>query len=497
MSLLHVRGLAVTSPRPLFAGLDLTIQPGDRIGLIAGNGTGKSTLLRCIAGQIEPGSGEITRRRGLRLGFVEQDVPESLMSLPMAEAIRRALPPGEREANGWRTGLVLDMFDTPEGMRERPVCALSGGWQRLAMIARAWIAEPDLLLLDEPTNHLDLGRLAVLEDWINFATDGVAMLIASHDRQFLDNCTQRSLFLRPEASRAYAHPYSRARALLEADDAAQEAKFAKDAKEAQRLRRTAGHHRNVGVNSGSDLWQKKAMQLAERAEAIEASLKPAHVERAGQIKLSSSQTHARVLVRLDDVTVATPDGRALFRTGDVKLFQGERVLLLGANGVGKSRLVGLLRRAMEGEAVAGVSVAPSVVLGYVDQAMSQLPEGETPHGFIAGTFRLGDQRSLSLLAGAGIAVEAQARPIGRLSPGQKARLGLLALRLTEPNLYLLDEPTNHVDIAGQERLETEILAQGATCILVSHDRHFARAIGTRFLRIEAGRLREVDDPDGG
>lgn len=99
---------------------------------------------------------------------------------------------------------------------------------------------------------------------------------------------------------------------------------------------------------------------------------------------------------------------------------------------------------------------------------------------------------MSLLAGAGIAVIAQTRAIGLLSPGQKARLGLLALRLLEPNLYLLDEPTNHVDIAGQEQLETEIIAQAATCVLISHDRSFVRAVGTRFLLIEGGRAREIE-----
>jgi ATPase subunit of ABC transporter with duplicated ATPase domains len=148
------------------------------------------------------------------------------------------------------------------------------------------------------------------------------------------------------------------------------------------------------------------------------------------------------------------------------------------------------RRAAFGEPVPGLTVAPSVIPGYVDQQMSQLPSAETPLGFITASFRLGDQRSTSLLAGAGFDVPSQGRPIARLSPGQKARLGLLALRLAEPNFYLMDEPTNHVDIAGQERLEQEILAQSATCLLVSHDRAFTAAIATRVLRIEGGGLLE-------
>ena len=233
MTLITIRNLGVTLGTPLFSGLNLVVNAGDRIGLVAANGRGKSTLLRCVAGTLEANEGEITRSRGLTVGYVEQDVPENLLDLPLTEAIRRALPPADREANAWRCGLALDMFDTPADLHDRPLRALSGGWQRFALIARAWITEPDLLLLDEPTNHLDLDRLAVLEDWIRYGSEGVAMLIASHDRQFLDDCTTRTLFLRAEISRDYAHPFSKARALMDADDAAQEAVLAKDANHAK------------------------------------------------------------------------------------------------------------------------------------------------------------------------------------------------------------------------------------------------------------------------
>ena len=490
MSLLNMRDLGMLSPRPLFQHLDFTINDGDRVGLVAGNGTGKSTLLRCLVGELEQSRGDITRRRGLKLGFVPQDVPENLLPLPLEEAIRRALPSADREANEWKCGVVLDMFDTPADLRARPLAALSGGWQRLALIARAWIGEPDLLLLDEPTNHLDLQRLEVLENWINHATSGVAMIIASHDRAFLDNCTTRTLFLRPDICRDYAHPFSRARILLADDDAAHERILARDAKEAERLRANAGRLKNVGINSGSDLLLKKSKQLNARAEAIEQALRPAEKVRVGDIKLANRGTHAKVLVALDVVAVTTPTGAPLFRTGRLKIFQGDRIVVVGPNGVGKSQFVRLLRRAAEGADVAGITISPSLVLGYIDQAMSQLPADDTPLGFIAGTFRQGDQRSLSLLAGAGFDVETQRRPIARLSSGQKARLGLLALRLAAPNFYLLDEPTNHVDIAGQERLEAEILAHGATCVLVSHDRFFVQAIGSRIWRVERGGLVE-------
>ena len=431
MSLIQIRGLGVASPRVLFQNLDLTIHAADRIGLIAGNGMGKTTLLRCLARQAEPGSGGIVTSRGLRVGFVEQDVPPHLLDLPMTEAIRRALPAPEWEANGWKTGLVLDMMDTPAAMRQRRLSELSGGWQRLALIARAWINDPNVLLPDEPTNHLDLERLALLESWINHAAEGVAMVIASHDRAFLDNCTNRTLFLRPDECRTYAHPFSRARDLLAADDAAHEAKLERDAKEAGRLRRNAGQLRNVGINSGSDLLLKKAKYLVNRAAAIEEAAKPLVKVRAGEIRLSNKGTHAKVLVSLDNVAVSAPTGQPLFRTGTLKLFQGDRLVIGGGNGTGKSCFAGLLRRAMlDRDDVPGISVAPSVTAGYLDQRMSTLPAAETPHAFIAGRFRPGDRQAVRLLASAGFDIDTQRRPIAALSLGQKTRLGLLALRLT-------------------------------------------------------------------
>jgi len=489
MASISLRDVGVLTPDPLFRNLSFVLGETDRIGLVAGNGGGKTTLLKCVAGLAEPGERSITRSRGLRVGYVEQDVPAALLDLPLAEAIRRAIPPAERDDNAWRIDVILDEFGAPETFHGRPIRALSGGWQRLALIARAWVAEPDALLLDEPTNHLDVERIQLLEAWITDPARRIPMVIASHDRQFLDACTTRTLFLRPEISRLYAHPYSRARQLLADDDAAQSARLEKDTREADRLRRSAGALRNIGINSRSDAAQRKSMLMAQRAEALEQTLRPVHAEKSGDIRLANRGTHAKVLIALDDITVRTPDGMALFRIGKVKIFQGDRVVLLGANGAGKSRLVALIRQAAsQPESVPGIQVSPSVVLGYIDQQMSQLPDRDTPHGLIAGTFRLGDQRSASLLAGAGFSVNRQHLPIGHLSPGQKARLGLLALRLTAPNLYLMDEPTNHVDIVGQEKLESEILAHGATCVLVSHDRTFISAIATRTLRIENGGL---------
>ena len=495
MGSISLRNVSITASVPLCQNLNFVIGDGERLGLVAGNGGGKTTLLRAIAAQAEPSGGEIVRSRGLRIGFVQQDVPETLLPLTLQDAVRRALPPDERESESWRVDVALDEFGTPGELRTRKVAELSGGWQRLMLIARIWVNQPDALLLDEPTNHLDLGKLFQLETWINAAARDIPVIIASHDRDFLDACTNRTLFLRPEASRFFALPYSAARRALAEEDAAGEVKLERELKEARQLRKQAAKLTNIGINSGSDLLTVKAKYLKERAHKIEEAARPVHRERSGEIRLASSGTHAKVLVALDDVAVTTPAGDLLFRTGKLHVFQGDRIVLLGRNGAGKSQFVRLLHRAMtQPDGASGVKVTPSVVLGYVDQEMSQLPARSTPDD-VVGAFRIGDARGRALLAAAGFPLEKQQRPVTELSFGQRARLGLLALRLTEPNFYLMDEPTNHVDIAGREALEAEILAHQATGILVSHDRSFVRNIGTRYLVIEGRRLKEVEGPE--
>jgi len=495
MGTISLNGAGVIASEPLFDTLSLTIGETDRVGLVAGNGRGKTTLLRCIAGLQALTHGEIVRSRGLAIGYVEQDVPAALLPLSLRAAVREALPPARRDSDAWRVDMVLDEFAAPEDMRARQVDQLSGGWQRLMLIARVWVNEPDALLLDEPTNHLDLGKILQLERWLAGATRAMPVLIASHDRGFLDATTNRTLFLRPGNSVYFALPYTRARAALAEADAAAARQQERDLKDAKQLRRQAAKLTNIGINSGSDLLTVKAKQLKQRAAKIEAGVADLHRERSGDIRLANSGTHARVLVAIDDLTVRTPDGQPLFAIGKLHLFQGDRAVLLGRNGAGKSQLMKLIARAMAGEAVAGVRVAGSLKLGATDQEMSQLPAGGTPFDLVAG-FGQGDQRSRALLAAAGFAVDRQQKPIARLSFGQRARLALLALRLAEPNFYLMDEPTNHVDIAGQEQLEAEILGQGASAIVVSHDRSFVRNIGTRFFEIAGRRLVERDDPEG-
>jgi ATPase subunit of ABC transporter with duplicated ATPase domains len=382
----------------------------------------------------------------------------------------------------------------PEALRDRALSALSGGWQRTAMLARAAVVEPDVLLLDEPTNHLDLARIGILQRWLAALPRDRAVILTSHDRAFLDAVATRTLFLRPEASRVFALPFSRARAALDEADAADARKAENDLAKADQLRRQAAKLKNIGINSGSDLLVVKTKQLTERAEKIEAAARPAHREMsAGAIRLSSAGAHGRALLALDDAEVTAPDGRVLLRTGRLWVSPGDRVVVLGGNGAGKTRLVEAVLAACKGAAGA-IRAAPSLSLGHADQLLSVLPAKATPFGLVQA-LTSADATARSLMAGAGIAPDWQGRAVSALSGGQKARLMLLMLRLKRPNFYLLDEPTNHLDIEGQEALEAELAAQEAAALVVSHDRAFVRAVGTRFWLIAKGRLQEVDGPE--
>ncbi|UYO00287.1 MAG: ABC-F family ATP-binding cassette domain-containing protein [Devosia sp.] len=479
----------------LFSNLDLVISDGDRVGLVAPNGRGKSTLLRAMAGTAELSEGEVTRSRGLTIGYVPQDIPESDLPQTLHAYVASALDAETRDAEGWRVDMVLEEFSVPEDLRLRPLSELSGGWQRMALLARAWVNQPDALLLDEPTNHLDLGRILALESWLDYAARAMPVVIASHDRAFLDATTNRTLFLRPSEQVYLPLPYSAARAELDQVDAATEAQRERDLKYATQLRRQAAKLTNVGINSGSDLLVVKSKQLRDRAGKIEAQVQDSFKERTGLVKLGNSGAEARVMMAFENVVIDTPDGRNLFTIDKLHIFQGDRIVLLGRNGTGKSQFMRVVTEALAGSLAPGLKVSPQLVPGYLDQALAWLPLKPSPLDFILSRYDEGDRRSVALLAGAGFPPERQSKPIATLSLGQRARLALLALRLERPNFYLLDEPTNHLDIPGQEQLEADIREQGATSILVTHDRAFLRAIGTRFLLIERRRLVEVDDAE--
>jgi ATPase subunit of ABC transporter with duplicated ATPase domains len=251
MATLSLNGAGHIARKTLFQNLTLTLGPRDCLGLVAQNGTGKSTLLRCLSGELELSHGEIMTSRGARVGLVPQEVPPILLGHTLQNAVLAALPEGQRASEAWRADMVLDSLETPRALRSLDVAALSGGWRRLMLLARVWVGEPDALLLDEPTNYLDLEKILLLERRLDARPSGLPVVVASHDRAFLDAATNRTLFLRPEISRLFPLPYSRARAVLAEADTADATAQARDLKESQQLRRQSAKLKNIGINSHS------------------------------------------------------------------------------------------------------------------------------------------------------------------------------------------------------------------------------------------------------
>ncbi len=483
---------------PMFSGVSMTIAETHRIGVVGNNGAGKSTLLKCISGELEPTEGTIAKPRGIKFGIIEQDIPPHLHNKTLYDVILEAIPEEERDYNSWKVDVALDTFKAPQVIHGKQVKQLSGGWQRLALIARTWMGEPDALLLDEPTNHLDLEKIVLLEQWLNEQVRGIPVLCISHDRSFLDNCTNTTLFLRPVRSVSYPAAFSKAKEQLIQDDRAAAAQREKELKEVERLEKSAHELKLTGANFHSDSASKKAAQMAKRADDLRTQVIENQIDIRRDIKLPNSGMYAKHLLDLKNIKINAPDGRELISIERLAIAPDERIVLLGLNGTGKSTLVNTIHKAftnIEKSKLEGITITPTAKLGYVDQLLSELPMDYTVMEYISGAFQMPRQAVIMKLIEAGFSFDKQDQKISKLSGGERSRLYLLALRLMEPNFYIMDEPTNHLDIDGQEKLESEILKNGAACILVSHDRSFVANIGTKFLAIHNGRLVELPDPD--
>ncbi len=191
-----------------------------RTALVGENGAGKSTLLKCLGGELELDEGHIVRARSTKVGYVPQEIPPTYAGLTVRQVMQRALARAGAEDEDWRIEIMLDEIGMPAATADGAYAALSGGWQRLVLVASAALLEdPDILVLDEPTNHLDLGNIATLERWLT-ETIKLPMLIVSHDREFLNRVTDRTIFLRSDGAHAFKASFVAAREALLARDAA-------------------------------------------------------------------------------------------------------------------------------------------------------------------------------------------------------------------------------------------------------------------------------------
>ncbi|HWD29787.1 MAG TPA: ABC-F family ATP-binding cassette domain-containing protein [Rhizomicrobium sp.] len=467
-----------------------------RTALVGENGAGKSTLLKCLAGEHELSSGQILKSRGLRVGIVPQEIPDGLAAVPVREVLERALPPDARD-DTWRIDVLLDDLAIPPDIAAKNFGELSGGWQRLILIAAAKLGAPDIAILDEPTNHLDIENINKLEAWLE--EDRMPMLIVSHDREFLGRITTRTIFLRKDGAHAFKVPFQTAREELLHQDALAARRRRLEEREVDRLEKVAARYKAWGViNSG---FHKKEQATRKRIARIEDNATEVYKPKNRKLELNDDVIDARVALRLSNLVVTTPDGsRTLVTIDRLVIAAGERVALLGPNGSGKSTLLSVLARAWDPDQEhydgrAPVRFNPATNLVYFDQRMADLPLDTTLRQYVAQVKTVNDAQATAILTKGGFPFERLDDKIRKLSYGEQSRLVFLRMKLLQPNFYMLDEPTNHLDIEGQEDLEEQLENADVTCIFVSHDRYFTRTAATRFLEIRKGRLVDVESAD--
>jgi len=492
-TLLQARGVTHhVGQRTLFGDLEFTVSVGARVGLVGHNGCGKSTLLDFLAGGRVPDAGEVVTRRGLVIGRVEQFLPHSAVRSKTVDAVLQGLrdPTDQR----WRAEALLEALGFESQTLNVRAGDLSGGQQNRLMFARAVVAEPDLLLLDEPTNHLDLATMRVFESFLT-AYRG-AFVLVSHDRAFLDAVTTETWFLRDGRLWCFDLAFSAARAALdEADDAAQRSREAEDRK-IEAIRASAKRLAIWGRDYDNEKFARRAKNMEKRADRLEAERTFVTEGSPLDLNLDLFAVRSKEVVRVEDLRVA-PDGApdlTLFGIELLSLRPGERVALLGPNGVGKSTFIRRLIDAYRNAATPEIRVSPQVRLGYYDQELDEAASDSTLVDFVVQRVDVGDELVRRRLINAGFPYLDHDKRLSNMSGGERARALFVVLSLQAPNFLILDEPTNHIDIDGKEQLEAQLIDSGAAVLITSHDRRFLDTVAQRFLLIRDGRLLEVGDP---
>ncbi len=505
MSLISVENASLSGHAGmLFEDLSFSINEGDKIGLVGNNGCGKSTLLNAIAGEIELSKGAIRKKKGLKIGYIAQSVPERFEDMTLRQVLEDAIPPQELDYSQYKVDMALEALGTPPDIYDRPMRLLSGGWRRLALIARTNLDDPDVLILDEPTNHLDVGKIMRLENWLR-DTVFVPYLVVSHDRAFLDHCTTKTLIMRGGKVHTFRQSFSDAKETLLQKDSADAHERKEKQKKIDKLKQTAKEFKVRGKNFGSESLSRIAKNIEKRVEQMEDILPDMYQERERRISLGENEIeYNKVVLRIKNLDICIPgtDTR-LFHVDQLEISKGDRIVILGLNGKGKSLFIKELMKAYrEGKKNPfGCSTADpvyfnqQVVVGYVDQELSLLPPNKNLQDFIQEYFGVDRTKAIRELVNAGFSINEQNAEIKTLSFGQKARMAFLVLKNEQPNFYIMDEPTNHLDIDGQERLERAILDNDNPCVFISHDRQLVSNVANKFFLIERGRLRQIQSPE--
>jgi ATP-binding cassette subfamily F protein uup len=502
---------------PLLDRVAFQVDPGERVAVIGRNGTGKSTLLKIIAGAIPPDAGTVWRQPGTVVSRLEQDVPlattkpvfdvvadglGALSELVTAyhhaahDVAHDATPAAlERlgrlqheldERDGWRleerVEMVLDRLGLP---RDVPVDTLSGGWRRRVLLARALVAQPDVLVLDEPTNHLDIDAIAWLEAWL-LEYPG-ALVFVTHDRVFLERIATRIVEL--DRGRLTSWPgdyptFVRKKEEWLENERLQQAKFDKKLAEEEVWLRQGIKARRTRNEGRVKALEAMRQERAERRE------------RLGSVRLSAERAEAtgKLVFEAEGVSKAY-GGAPIVRDLSLRVQRGDRIGLVGPNGAGKTTLLRLLLGDTTPDS-GEVRHGSNVQVAYYDQQREQLDPEQTVFDTVGGgndtvTVNGGSKHVHGYLRDFLFSPERARSPVKALSGGERNRL-LLARLFTKPaNVLVLDEPTNDLDLETLELLEAELVAWTGTLLIVSHDRRFLDNVVTSILVFEGeGRVEE-------
>ena len=507
MSLLVISGVTIRmGGRTLMNGADFTVDPGRRIGLVGRNGAGKSTLLRAIAGEVPLDGGEIRLANRARMATVRQEAPEGPASLlatvlegdperlallaetetaeptRLAEIHERLIAIGADSAPA-RAATILAGLGFDEAAQARPVAEFSGGWRMRVALATALFANPDLLLLDEPTNHLDLEATLWLETWL--ARFPGAAIVVSHDRGLLDRAVEAIAHL--DKGKISVTPGGFDEFVRIRTEKAMQQNAA-----ASRIALERAH-----IQSFIDRFRykaSKARQAQARIKALERLPQIENVIEDAPTRFNFPQP-ARIappILVLDRVTIGY-DGKPVLRNLSLTVDMDDRIALLGANGNGKSTLAKLLANRIE-PMTGEIRRGPKLKVGYFAQHQTdELVLDENPVDHMTRALpRANPSQVRGQLARFGLDADRADTPVANLSGGEKARLLLALATRDAPQLLILDEPSNHLDIDAREALVKALADFEGAVLLITHDPHLVELVADRLWLVADGTVRPYD-----
>ena len=534
--------------RTILQSVSFFLSPGDHAGIVGPNGCGKSTLLAIVAGRLPPDEGSISLAPGVRVGYLRQGYlgDETLsvqdLLLPGGAALAAHLAVLQaadmlavnssgaaiaryedavaafEQAGGYealeRIDAIMRDLDLQNIDPGRTAQTLSGGQKTRLALASLLLDEPDLLLLDEPTNHLDIDGLHALESFLQRFSGSA--LIVSHDRAFLDATVSTILELSgtTHAIVPYTGGYSEYAAAKQQELEDQWERFQRQERERARvekdihdLKEMARHteQRSAATYDHGDTRGKKqaskqraakgARKAIVRERKLEKRLEEGTVEKpraAWSLKLAFAPVEggAREVLRVAGIGKSY-QGLVALRDVDLLVRHGERLVITGPNGGGKSTLLKIVTGDVTPDA-GSVRLGSGVALGYFSQDQETFDPDQTPLEMLRGLRPMDETEARSLLHAYLFSGDMVFTPIGRLSYGERARLALARLIAGRCNLLLLDEPTNHLDIPARERFEAALTGFSGTIVAVLHDRYAIRRLATRLLELRDGTLHETE-----